>query len=586
MAVTTNKKRLNWIYSLEGKMEAYLKARGLTLTDADKAGLKAIDAATAKAMAFNYHDDGTLIPYFHPFLPNKQLDTIRRLRLFKPAISREGKEVRYVQPAGSSAEAYFTRRKDWESIAGDVKQIIDIVEGEVKALALAKIGLITIGLGGVNSYGGETLTPLLNLVVWKGRDVFINFDSDAETKPGVKAARNSLARILTARGAIVRTPILPNVIPGGKTGVDDFIVREGAKAFLELRKTAPVYVGRRRVPDIERLEEVKRLNVEWLWKPYLAVGMLSLLSGDPSSAKTFIGLSIAATLSNGREPFPDRNCQRLTTLYMSNETSTAYVIKDRFRAMGGFENRFRVLKGSTWLDDGTSQAIDLKDIDLLEQAVLATRARLLIVDPVQSYMGDADSHKATEVRPILDGLIKLAERQKISILIIRHLSKATASRAIHRGMGSIDFSAAARTEMLAGTVPGEPSGELERVMAQIKNSLGKLAPSLAFSIVEGKKDSDARLEWQGISRRTAADLLAPDKKNTCDKSRLDLAVEYLRIKLKDGPRLIKELEEEGDFNIRMLQRAGRQMHIKPTRDGRGGKWMWQLPKLKLPEMPE
>jgi hypothetical protein len=127
-----------------------------------------------------------------------------------------------------------------------------------------------------------------------------------------------------------------------------------------------------------------------------------------------------------REPFPKgRTCKPLTTLYMSNETSTAYVIKGSFKALGGVERRLRVLKGSTKADGGYHESIDLRNTALLERAVIETGARLLIIDPVQSFMGDVDSHKATEVRPVMDGPIKLAERQKLSMTGIKIKNRKT-----------------------------------------------------------------------------------------------------------------------------------------------------------------
>ncbi len=232
-----------------------------------------------------------------------------------------------------------------------------------------------------------------------------------------------------------------------------------------------------------------------------------MLSGDPSAGKTFIALAIAADLSNGRVPVTGDRCEPVTTLYLSLENSAEHVLRPRFDALGGNASRFHLLKGSV-LGDGEAaikSCVTLKDIDLLKAAVEQTGARLIVVDPIQSFLGaDVDAHRSNETRPVMDGLIALAEKHNLCVLVVRHLSKASGGRAIHRGLGSIDLTGAVRTEMIAGNAAGDPNS---RALVQIKNNLGPFADSLAYEIVG--EEMTARLEWRGKSQLTADDLLAP-----------------------------------------------------------------------------
>src|SRR5271170_124395 len=195
-------------------------------------------------------------------------------------------------------------------------------------------------------------------------------------------------------------------------------------------------------PEIVRLSDVLSLPVSWMWRPYLAFGMVSMLSGDPDAGKTFIALAIAADLSNGRVPVSDVLCTPIATLYLSHENAPEYVIRPRFDALGGNASLFHLLKGSV-IESNKGQirsAITLKEIGLLEAALHETGARLIVIDPIQSYLGaDVDAHRSNETRPIMDGLIGLAERFNVCVLLVRHLSKASIGRAIHRGLGSIDL---------------------------------------------------------------------------------------------------------------------------------------------------
>lgn len=145
-----------------------------------------------------------------------------------------------------------------------------------------------------------------------------------------------------------------------------------------------------RKPDLVCLDDVKAIPVPWLWEGYLAFGMLALLSGDPSAGKTFISLALAADLSNGRLPMSGGPCDPITTLYLSSENSAEHVVRPRFDAQGGNAKRFFLLKGSVLGEGESAKAsgiVTLKDVELLHQALKETGAKLVIIDPLQSYLG-------------------------------------------------------------------------------------------------------------------------------------------------------------------------------------------------------
>ncbi len=216
-------------------------------------------------------------------------------------------------------------------------------------------------------------------------------------------------------------------------------------------------------PDLVCLADVEALPVPWLWKGYLAFGMLAMLSGDPDAGKTFIALAIAADLSNGRVPVSGEPCDPINTLYLSRENAAEFVISPRFNALGGNAKHLHLLKGGI-LGKGEAcirSGITLKDVSLLERALESTGARLVVIDPIQSYLGaEVDAHRSNETRPIMDGLIGLAEKHKACVLVVRHLSKASGGRAIHRGLGSIDLTGAVRMEMIAGNAAGARTAAL------------------------------------------------------------------------------------------------------------------------------
>lgn len=323
--------------------------------------------------------------------------------------------------------------------------------------------------------------------------------------------------------------------------------------------------------DLVCLAEMEALPVSWLWKGYLAYGMLTMLSGDPEAGKTFIALAIAADLSNGRLPVSGKPCAPIATLYLSRENAAQYVTRPRFDAQGGDAKRFHLL---------TRPGITLKDVGALEEALQKTRAGLIVIDPIQSYLGaDVDAWRSNETRPIMDGLIGLAEKYNASVLLIRHLTKAAGSRAIYRGQGSIDLTGAVRMEMIAGNEADNPHS---RALVPVKSNLGPRADSLGYEIVG--EEMVARLEWRGKSHLTSRDLLdAPcDPK---DRGALEEAREWLSDFLSGGCKEQKECKSEAakvGIAYATLRRAKVALGVQPFKLAMTSPWFWQLPEAAQP----
>ena len=61
--------------------------------------------------------------------------------------------------------------------------------------------------------------------------------------------------------------------------------------------------------DLLTLATVEAKEVEWLWKPYLPIGMLAILNGDPGAGKTFIALQLLLLSLSARCHTPaNREC--------------------------------------------------------------------------------------------------------------------------------------------------------------------------------------------------------------------------------------------------------------------------------------
>ncbi len=310
-------------------------------------------------------------------------------------------------------------------------------------------------------------------------------------------------------------------------------LRSGYGLDGQLRPYAPRNLARR--PDLIRLASVEAQPVPWLWRPYLIYGMLNMLSGDPGCGKTFLGLAFAAALTIGRIPYTGEPCPPMDVVYLSIENSLEFVVRPRFDALEGDANRFHALRGSVTGDSAKErrESVRLSDISLLEMAIKETKARLLVVDPIQSYLGgEVDMHRSNQTRPVLDGLATLAERYEVCILILRHFAKATTGSAIHRGIGSIDFTGAVRSELHAG------KRDQQSAMVHAKANMGEIGKSIGYEIY-----GDGLFRWTGETSITANDLAANGMAEE-DRDAVREAVESLTEMLHGGPRLASEIMSE------------------------------------------
>lgn len=184
-----------------------------------------LDPVTGEAMTFRRDDQK------RPFCRVRYLEQVKQRVSFKKA-----KAQRYGQPPQSGVYPYFPLNVgvDWTAVLGGDTPIL-VTEGEKKALAGCLVGLPTIGLGGVFNFmsDGEML-PALDRINWKGRSVYIVFDSDAADNPNIQAAEGRLASELSMkRGAMVHVVRIPQD-GDGKMGIDDFLVAHGRDAFFTL----------------------------------------------------------------------------------------------------------------------------------------------------------------------------------------------------------------------------------------------------------------------------------------------------------------------------------------------------------------
>ena len=244
---------------------------------------------------------------------------------------------------------------------------------------------------------------------------------------------------------------------------------------------------------IIRMSDVELTPVEWLWKPYLPFGKLSVLQGNPGEGKTYFAMHLAAACTNGKLLPNMERMEPFNVIYQTAEDGLGDTVKPRLIEAGADLDRVLVI------DDSDVQ-LTLSD-ERIEKAIIENNARLVIIDPIQAYLGaDVDMNRANEVRPIFMRLGQVAQRTGCAILLIGHLNKAAGMQSLQRGLGSIDIAAAVRSVLFIGKLKHDPT---MRILTHEKSSLAPPGVSLAFSLGD-----EGGFRWVGEYDITADEMLS------------------------------------------------------------------------------
>jgi hypothetical protein len=312
--------------------------------------------------------------------------------------------------------------------------------------------------------------------------------------------------------------------------------------------------------SLKYYHQIESRKIDWLWYPYIPYGKITIVQGDPGDGKTTFILSLIAKMSKcDKLPLSDVIISG-NSIYQNTEDNLADTIKPRLESQGADCSKISFIE--------KSDSLSLDD-DCFEDAITRTGAKLLVLDPIQAFVGDnIDMNRANVMRPRLNRLKEIAERTGCAIVLIGHLNKNSAGRAGYRGLGSIDISAAARSVLIIGKLKEYPD---LRFMAQQKNNLAPIGDTLAYTLKDGKVD------WIGVFDVTADEVSSGDYAESGGK--LQIAQRLITNKLLQGRVALKDIMtlcEDNDISDRTLRRAKANMNIKSIKVK--GSWYWLLDK--------
>ena len=330
--------------------------------------------------------------------------------------------------------------------------------------------------------------------------------------------------------------------------------------------------NRRNEPNLKliNMEQVEIEKIDWLLYPFIPFGKVTIVQGDPGEGKTTMVLQIIAKLTKGEAVLPSGSdesaleektmvLEPVNVIYQTAEDGLGDTIKPRLLSAGADCSRVMVI-------DDNDQALTMMDARL-EEAIIQTKARLVVLDPIQGFLGaDVDMHRANEIRPLMKRVAVLAEKYHCAIILIGHMNKNSNGKSSYRGLGSIDFQAAARSVLIVGRIKDEPE---IRVVCHVKSSLAPEGKSIAFRL-----DKDTGFEWIGEYDISADDLLSGDNRG----QKIHAAKEFLQEVLASGSvaqtKVAEEAESRG-IKKKTLWNAKKELEIDSVKIG--NQWFWMLP---------
>lgn len=302
---------------------------------------------------------------------------------------------------------------------------------------------------------------------------------------------------------------------------------------------------------IRYYSEIVPTDVDWLWYPYIPFGKITLLQGDPGEGKSTFAIRIASIITNGGT-FPDgyQLHRPESVIYQCAEDGAADTIKPRLVSAGADCERIAFIEDDHLVIGN----------DRIEQAIAASKARCLILDPIQSFLpSDSDMHNAQKMRGLLSGLSEIAEKYSCAVILIGHMTKASANKQLYRGLGSIDIAALSRSILMIARDIERPE---IRYMFPVKSSLAPEGDAIGFIF-----DRGTGFHWLGRCVINKDNLSEGTPKPIGKKEH---AMELLKIMLSAGEvqsnEVYSRLKELG-IGERTIRSAVKELDLKASKKG-------------------
>jgi putative DNA primase/helicase len=336
-----------------------------------------------------------------------------------------------------------------------------------------------------------------------------------------------------------------------------------------------------------RADSIKSKAIKWLWNFRVPMNKLSVLAGNPDQGKSLISLYMTAQLTRGLPMYGDARATQVgEVLLLAGEDDAADTLVPRLEAAGANMKKVHILtsvmqKSATKVSEERDVELD-RDIQVVEN-FLKTHpyVRMIVIDPISSFLGRVNMNREQEVRGILTPLKNLAERRQVAIVAVMHLNKVGDQSAIHRIGGAVAFTGVARSVWL---FVQDEADKNKHMMLRVKNNIAKASGGLLFTIdtkavrIEGEMVTQPIVNWIGETEDSAADVLLMKPSGRPDV-KIKTATEWLDNFLTNGAQSSADIQSFGKkagHAWGTLQRSKDELGVQVFQQDR--KWYWQLSK--------
>ena len=324
------------------------------------------------------------------------------------------------------------------------------------------------------------------------------------------------------------------------------------------------------------IDQFERQELQWLWPPFFPLGLVTLLSGDKGTGKSSVMLDLAARISTG-SPLPRFGHDKAecapkgSVIILCQEDDIPRMIRPRLEAAGADLSRIHTL-GYEVPDEPTEfdliERLDTKAKELGKMLEQIGDVELIVIDPTTDYVGQGDLNRDTDVRQLLNPLVRLAARYDLSIVNIIHHNKKADLKVKYRPLGSVAFRNVAKSSVLVAKA--EMANEF--YLAQECSNLTPWTRAVTYSTVS--EGDYHRVEWGSDWEEVDVDELMEAQR----PKKQQRAETMLREWLADGPvdtELLRQKAKDAGIGWRTVERAKAAIKADSVRAAKG-RWTWKL----------
>ena len=294
--------------------------------------------------------------------------------------------------------------------------------------------------------------------------------------------------------------------------------------------------------------DVEATAVRWLWYPFIAVGKITLLQGDPGDGKSTMMMNLIAELSKGGT-MPDGKSIGMPqkVIYQCSEDDASDTIKPRLETCGAD------CRNVAFINEEMNSGLTLDD-ERIRKAI-------------QAYLGsDSDLQIAGMARKLMQRLGMWASAYDCAVVLIGHLNKKEGTKDLYRSIGSVDVVAAARSVL---QMEHDPGNKDIRIVRQIKNNLAPSDGEIRFSIT-----AEEGFRWLECKIPTDPEAESEPPKF---ESKSEKAAYLIKKLLSEGDMRAREIymrmSDEG-ISRRTAENTKKELGIRSYRKMR--QWFWSI----------